>query len=177
MLKIKFENLLVILVLTLIVGYDTLMTTMLNRIIPNLPVILLISFSLLLCFRFLYIKKFTFFYILTAILLLLTSSIVFMHTGGTNFLLYSLLILLLYDADIDVILKTYVIVSGTIVFGVFLLSILGVIPNLQFAQVRSSGFVIRNSFGFIYPTDFASHCFYLFIAWGYVLRKLSLIHI
>ena len=81
-----------------------------------------------------------------------------MHTGGTNFLLYSLLILLLYDADIDVILKTYVIVSGTIVFGVFLLSILGVIPNLQFAQVRSSGLVIRNSFGFIYPTDFASHC-------------------
>ena len=171
MLKIKFENLLVILVLTLIVGYDTLMTTMLNRTIPNLPVILLICFSLLLCFRFLYIKKFTFFYILTVILLLVTSSIVFMHTGGTNFLLYSLLILLLYDADIDVILKTYVIVSGAIVLGVFLLSILGVIPNLQFAQVRSSGFVIRNSFGFIYPTDFASHCFYLFIAWGYVLRK------
>ena len=137
MLKIKFENLLVILVLTLIVGYDTLMTTMLNRTIPNLPVILLICFSLLLCFRFLYIKKFTFFYILTVILLLVTSSIVFMHTGGTN----------------------------------FLLSILGVVPNLQFAQIRSSGFVIRNSFGFIYPTDFASHCFYLFIAWGYVLRK------
>lgn len=171
MLKIKFENLLVILVLTLIVGYDTLMTTMLNRTIPNLPVILLICFSLLLCFRFLYIKKFTFFYILTAILLLVTSSIVFMHTGGTNFLLYSLLILLLYDADINVILKTYVIVSGAIVLGVFLLSILGVIPNLQFAQVRSSGFVIRNSFGFIYPTDFASHCFYLFIAWGYLLRE------
>ena len=94
-----------------------------------------------------------------------------MSTGGTNFLLYSLLILLLYDADIDVILKTYVIVSGAIVLGVFVLSILGVIPNLQFAQVRSSVLVIRNSFGFIYPTDFASHCFYLFIAWGYILRK------
>ena len=171
MLKIKFENFLVILVLTLIVGYDTLMTTMLNRTIPNIPVILLICFSLLLCFRFLYIKKFTFFYILTSILLLATSFVVFMSTGGTNFLLYSLLILLLYDADIDVILKTYVIVSGAIVLGVFVLSILGVIPNLQFAQVRSAGLVIRNSFGFIYPTDFASHCFYLFIAWGYILRK------
>ena len=66
-----------------------------------------------------------------------------MSTGGTNFLLYSLLILLLYDADIDVILKTYVIVSGAIVLGVFVLSILGVIPNLQFAQVRSAGLVIR----------------------------------
>ena len=171
MLKIKFENLLVILVLTLIVGYDTLMTTMLNRTIPNIPVILLICFSLLLCFRFLYIKKFTFFYILTSILLLATSFVVFMSTGGTNFLLYSLLILLLYDADIDVILKTYVIVSGAIVLGVFVLSILGVIPSLQVAQVRSAGLVIRNSFGFIYPTDFASHCFYLFIAWGYILRK------
>ena len=171
MLKIKFENLLVILVLTLIVGYDTLMTTMLNRTIPNIPVILLICFSLLLCFRFLYIKKFTFFYILTSILLLATSFVVFMSTGGTNFLLYSLLILLLYDADIDVILKTYVIVSGAIVLGVFVFSILGVIPNSQFAQVRSSVLVIRNSFGFIYPTDFASHCFYLFIAWGYILRK------
>ena len=171
MLKIKFENLLVILVLSLIVGYDTLMTTMLNRVIPNLPVVLLICFSLLLCFRFIYIKKFTFFYILTAILLLLTSLIVFMHTGGTNFLLYSLLILLLYNAEIDVILRTYVIVSGTIVLVIFLFSNLGVIPNLQFAQIRSSGLVIRNSFGFIYPTDFASHCFYLFIAWGYLLRE------
>ena len=146
MLKIKFENLLVILVLSLIVGYDTLMTTMLNRTIPNLPVVLLICFSLLLCFRFIYIKKFTFFYILTAILLL-------------------------YNAEIDVILRTYVIVSGTIVLVIFLFSNLGVIPNLQFAQIRSSGLVIRNSFGFIYPTDFASHCFYLFIAWGYLLRE------
>ena len=101
----------VILVLTLIVKYDTLMTTMLNRTIPNIPVILLICFSLLLCFRFYIYKKFTFFYILTSILLLATSFVVFMSTGWTNFLLYSLLILLLYDADIDVILKTYVIVS------------------------------------------------------------------
>ena len=171
MLKIKFENLLVILVLTLIVGYDTLMTTMLNRTIPNLPVILLICFSLLLCFRFLYIKKFTFFFIVSGILLIVTSLCVFLQTGATNFLLYSLLILLLYDVDVDVILKTYVFVAGSIVIGIFLLSLIGLLPNLQFAQVRSSGLVIRNSFGFIYPTDFASHCFYLFIAWGYLLRE------
>ena len=95
----------------------------------------------------------------------------FLQTGATNFLLYSLLILLLYDVDVDVILKTYVFVAGSIVIGIFLLSLIGLLPNLQFAQVRSSGLVIRNSFGFIYPTDFASHCFYLFIAWGYLLRE------
>ncbi|ETI96540.1 MAG: hypothetical protein Q617_SPSC00051G0012, partial [Streptococcus sp. DORA_10] len=40
MLKIKFENLLVIFVLTIVTGYDTITTTMLNRTLPNIPVIL-----------------------------------------------------------------------------------------------------------------------------------------
>ena len=171
MLKIKFENLLVIFVLTIVTGYDTIMTTMLNRTLPNIPVILLICVVLLLIFRFLFIKKFSAFYIISSILLILTSIIVFLRTGGTNFLLYSLLIILLYQADVDVVLKTYVGVSGIIVLLIFLLSILGVVPNLQFAQIRSSSLVVRNAFGFIYPTDFASHCFYLFIAWGYLLRE------
>ena len=58
MLKIKFENLLVIFVLTIVTGYDTITTTMLNRTLPNIPVILLICVVLLLIFRFLFIKKF-----------------------------------------------------------------------------------------------------------------------
>lgn len=171
MLKIKFENLLVIFVLTIITGYDTIMTTMLNRTLPNIPVVLLICVVLLLIFRFLFIKKFSSFYIVSSILLILTSIIVFLRTGGTNFLLYSLLIILLYQVDVDVVLKTYVGVSGTIVLLIFLLSILGVVPNLQFAQIRSSSLVVRNSFGFIYPTDFASHCFYLYTAISYIFRK------
>ena len=130
MLKIKFENLLVIFVLTIITGYDTITTTMLNRTLPNIPVVLLICVVLLLIFRFLFIKKFSSFYIVSSILLILTSIIVFLRTGGTNFLLYSLLIILLYQVDVDVVLKTYVGVSGTIVLLIFLLSILGVVPNL-----------------------------------------------
>lgn len=171
MLKIKFENLLVILVLSLIVGYDVIMTSVLNKTLPQLPTILLIGVVLVLSLRFLFIKNFSILFIVSGILLIVTSLCVFLQTGATNFLLYSLLILLLYDVDVDVILKTYVFVAGSIVIGIFLLSLIGLLPNLQFAQVRSSGLVIRNSFGFIYPTDFASHCFYLFIAWGYVLRK------
>ena len=58
MLKIKFENLLVIFVLTIITGYDTIMTTMLNRTLPNIPVVLLICVVLLLIFRFLYPNDF-----------------------------------------------------------------------------------------------------------------------
>ena len=171
MLKIKFENLLVILVLSVIVGYDVIMTSVLNKTLPQLPTILLIGVALVLSLRFLFIKNFSISLIVSGILLIVTSLCVFLQTGATNFLLYSLLILLLYDVDVDVILKTYVFIAGSIVIGIFLLSIIGLLPNLQFAQVRSSGLVIRNSFGFIYPTDFASHCFYLFIAWGYLLRE------
>lgn len=171
MLKIKFENLLVILVLSVIVGYDVIMTSVLNKTLPQLPTILLIGVALVLSLRFLFIKNFSTSFILSGILLIITSLCVFLQTGATNFLLYSLLILLLYDVDVDVILKTYVFIAGSIVIGIFVLSIIGFLPNLQFAQVRSSGLVIRNSFGFIYPTDFASHCFYLFIAWGYLLRE------
>ena len=171
MLKIKFENLLVILVLSVIVGYDVIMTSVLNKTLPQLPTILLIGVALVLSLKFLFIKNFSISFIVSGILLIVTSLCVFLQTGATNFLLYSLLILLLYDVDVDVILKTYVFIAGSIVIGIFLLSIIGLLPNLQFAQVRSSGLVIRNSFGFIYPTDFASHCFYLFIAWGYLLRE------
>ncbi|MDU5766071.1 MAG: polysaccharide polymerase [Streptococcus salivarius] len=171
MLKIKFENLLVILVLSVIVGYDVIMTSVLNKTLPQLPTILLIGVALVLSLRFLFIKNFSTSFIVSGILLIITSLCVFLQTGATNFLLYSLLILLLYDVDVDVILKTYMFIAGSIVIGIFLLSIIGFLPNLQFAQVRSSGLVIRNSFGFIYPTDFASHCFYLFIAWGYLLRE------
>ena len=171
MVKIKFENLLVILVLSVIVGYDVIMTSVLNKTLPQLPTILLIGVALVLSLRFLFIKNFSISFIVSGILLIVTSLCVFLQTGATNFLLYSLLILLLYDVDVDVILKTYVFIAGSIVIGIFLLSIIGLLPNLQFAQVRSSGLVIRNSFGFIYPTDFASHCFYLFIAWGYLLRE------
>ena len=171
MLKIKFENLLVILVLSVIVGYDVIMTSVLNKTLPQLPTILLIGVALVLSLRFLFIKNFSISFIVSGILLIVTSLCVFLQTGATNFLLYSLLILLLYDVDVDVILKTYVFIAGSIVIGIFVLSIIGFLPNLQFAQVRSSGLVIRNSFGFIYPTDFASHCFYLFIAWGYLLRE------
>lgn len=105
MLKIKFENLLVILVLSLIVGYDVIMTSVLNKTLPQLPTILLIGVVLVLSLRFLFIKNFSILFIVSGILLIVTSLCVFLQTGATNFLLYSLLILLLYDVDVDVILK------------------------------------------------------------------------
>lgn len=54
---------------------------------------------------------------------------------------------------------------------IILLSMMGVIPNLQFVQSRVAGTVVQNSFGFIYLTDFASHCFYLYMVISYLYRN------
>ncbi len=99
-------------------------------------------------------------------MLLMVAVMVYFKTDKLNFLVYSLLMVLLVNADRKVILKTYVGVAGTIVLAVFLLSLLKVVPNLQYSR----GAVIRNSFGFIYPTDFAAHCFYLYVAISYLLK-------
>lgn len=79
-------------------------------------------------------------------MLLMVAVMVYFKTDKLNFLVYSLLMILLVNADRKVILKTYVGVAGTIVLAVFLLSLLKVVPNLQYSR----GAVIRNSFGFIY---------------------------
>ncbi len=99
-------------------------------------------------------------------MLLLSGILVFFQTGKLNFLVYSALLVLLVNVDMKVVLKTYVIVAGILVLSVFLLSLLGEVPNLQYSREG----VIRNSFGFIYPTDFASHCFYIFLAFSYLLK-------
>ena len=63
------------------------------------------------------------------------------------------------------ILKTYFIVSASVVGLAFAASMLGVIANLQYT-LGSRG--IRNSFGIIYPTDFAAHLFFLMVIFFYL---------
>ncbi len=95
---------------------------------------------------------------------------VYYKVGNLNALMYTMLIVFLYDADMESVLKTYTITALFFVVLIAVLSSIGVIPNLQFVQSRSAGVVVRNSFGFIYPTDFASHCFYLYTAFS-IFRK------
>ena len=87
MLKIKFENLLVIIVLSVIIGYDVIMTSVLNKTLPQLPTIFLIGVVLVLLLRFFFIKNFSIAFIASGVLLIITSLCVFLHTGATNFLL------------------------------------------------------------------------------------------
>ena len=166
MIKIKFENLLVSIVVSVVVFFNTISTTMLDRTFFQVKVNFLFIVVLLLGLRFLYKMRVSYKYLILSILLLLSGGLVYFQTNRLNFLVYSMLLVLLVNVDMKVVLRNYVVVAGILVVGVFLLSLAGIVPNLQYNRAG----VIRNSFGFIYPTDFASHCFYLFLAISYLLK-------
>lgn len=166
MIKIKFENLLVSIVVSVVVFFNTISTTMLDRTFFQVKVNFLFLVVLLLGLRFLYKMRVSYKYLILSILLLLSGGLVYVQTNRLNFLVYSMLLVLLVNVDMKVVLRNYVVVAGILVVGVFLLSLVGMVPNLQYNRAG----VIRNSFGFIYPTDFASHCFYLFLAVSYLLK-------
>lgn len=166
MIKIKFENLLVSIVVSVVVFFNTISTTMLDRTFFQVKVNFLFLIVLLLGLRFLYKMRISYKYLILSILLLLSGVLVYFQTNRLNFLVYSMLLVLLVNVDMKVVLRNYVVVAGILVVGVFLLSLVGMVPNLQYNRAG----VIRNSFGFIYPTDFASHCFYLFLAFSYLLK-------
>lgn len=68
------------------------------------------------------------------------------------------------DVEFDKILKVYLTLGITIMLAAFVASQMGVIENLQYYVLREEVVIVRNSFGSIYPTDFAAHVFYLAIA-------------
>lgn len=171
MLRIERDKLLIGAVLILIISLDMFNTSMLTTILPRISNSAPFFAIFLLLLRFRYIYHYSLSYLLIATILFSSGLLVYFNAGNLNFLMYMLLVVLLYKADMESVLRIYVGVSSFFIVMAVLLSLLDVIPNLQFAQYRSTGIVVRNSFGFIYPTDFASHCFYLYTAVSYLLRK------
>lgn len=171
MLKIERDKLLVTAVLFVIISIDMINTSMLAPVLPSIPNFVPFFAIMLLAVRFLYIRNYSLSFLIFAPTLILVGSMVYYKAGNLNGLMFLLLIVFLYKADLESILKIYTWTSLSFIVFIILLSLVNVIPNLQFVQTRPVGVVVRNSFGFIYPTDFASHCFYLFTALSYLLRK------
>ena len=48
-----------------------------------------------------------------------------------------MLLVLLVNVDMKVVLRNYVVVAGILVVGVFLLSLVGMVPNLQYNSCGS----------------------------------------
>lgn len=72
------------------------------------------------------------------------------------------------DIPFRKLLKIYLAINGAIVLLAFCSSFLGVIENLQYSQGERG---IRNSFGIIFPTDFAAHIFFMTLVFYYLMGE------
>ena len=151
MLKIERDKLFVAEVLILVISIDMINTSMLAPILPHIPTIVPFFGVVLLGLRFLYIKQYTFTFLLFAPLLFLAGCLIYYKTGNLNALMYLFLIIFLYKVDFERVLKLYVGISLFFVVLIILLSMMGVIPNLQFVQSRAAYVVVQKLFWIYLP--------------------------
>ncbi len=107
--------------------------------------------------------------------LLAVGALVYFSSGYTEALLWIFMLVGAKDVPFKKILQIYLIIAVSIVLIAFFASLLGVIENLQY--LREDGYIVRNSFGIRYTTDFASHIFSIVLVSFYLLRdRLKIYH-
>ena len=100
---------------------------------------------------------------------LLGDAVVVMIFSGYKEVFYFAVILLgAKNVPFIKILKVYLLVTAAVLLSAFIASRLGIIEDLVYERWLAGE---RNSFGTIYPTDFAAHIFFLLCAGYYVIRK------
>ncbi|TWT11038.1 hypothetical protein [Streptococcus sp. sy004] len=86
--------------------------------------------------------------------------VIWRQTGQFTVVESAILLAGAYKVDVSKIMKIYLVIVGGLTIIAFLASQVGIIENLRYIRPRSG--IVRNSFGIIYPTDFAAHIFFLY---------------
>lgn len=95
-------------------------------------------------------------------------------SNNTNLLLIIMFIVGARKLDFREIVLAYFIVGCTITIAAVISSKIGLIENYIYYR----GTIQRQSFGIIYPTDFAAHIFYLILAYCFLInRRLKIIEV
>lgn len=121
-------------------------------------------------FRVLYLRPADKRYWIYAGLLLSSAGLIALFSGRKKMIYVAVLMLSMYGISYKKLLKYYMGIVGGLFVITFILSIIGVLENLQFARPTGE---IRNSFGFIYTTDFAAHVFYIYMIGIVVAQKIN----
>lgn len=92
--------------------------------------------------------------------------------GSIQPILWVFVLLAAKDVPVQKLILTYVIMTLSILLLSYSASMLGIIDNLQYVVFNKDGKeTLRNSFGIIYPTDFAAHMFFLSLSIYYLAWK------
>lgn len=119
---------------------------------------------LVLCLKILCVDRFTKKETWLAVAWLMVSLCVNWKTGYSALFYLALCMVGAKGISFRKILKVYLIVVGGFMLLAITFSLLGIIVNLRY---KANG-VVRNAFGIVYTTDFASHVFYGMIGYFYL---------
>lgn len=103
-----------------------------------------------------------------AVKILTLGFLVLIWRTSSDFMLLTMGVYILGAKDVQFrrIIKLYFIVGTMTLLFIMVCSLTGVIKNLIYHRIFNS--VTRQSFGIIYPTDFAAHVLYLLLAYSYL---------
>ncbi|MGV0120082.1 hypothetical protein [Lacticaseibacillus paracasei] len=124
-----------------------------------------VSGSALVLISLLLKRKYSSLYIFASAFFLVTAIIV-KQNSSTNLLFVMLLIIGAESIDFDQICKIYLFLDLLLTILTIFLCFQGIIPNLTYNRDG----ILRQSLGFIYPTDFAAHLTYMYLAFCYLRR-------
>lgn len=131
-----------------------------------------VNFTKIICYILLTIKlvmidRYKVKQFLILILIGIISLIAARQSGYTNLFLFVMFMISARNVNFRDINQTYFIIGCTIVGLAFIASKIGLIENLTYYR----GDVKRQSFGIIYPTDFAAHIFYLILSYCFLINR------
>lgn len=149
-------------------SYLFLRTTMFYIVIPNqIHLLVAICSTGLIIIKVLGYDAYTIRQLVIIILFIAIVALVWVNSGYTNLIMLALLILGAKNISFKKIVRVHLTLGLLLLIITILSSLVGIIPNLVYQQDDR----IRNSFGAIYPTDFAAHVFYLVLSYCYIKGK------
>lgn len=153
--------------------YVFLQTTMFYTIIPSdLYLLVRIIAAVLICLKVIAYDGYTKKQLILSGIFMASIIISWRVSDYSNIVDIAMLILGAKNVPLKRIVKIYFVVGLSLLIITIISAKLGIIQNLVYYQ----GTRIRNSFGAIYPTDFAAHVFYLALSYWYIKgRRLKII--
>lgn len=127
-----------------------------------------LGLALILLKIFIFDKK-SYIQYLATIIVLGILAITWRTSGEFTMLPMGILVLGAKDVDFKQIIRTYLIVGTLILMVTIVSSKIDIIRNLVYYRAGTS--ISRQSFGIIYPTDFAAHVLFLVMAYVYLKFK------
>lgn len=147
--------------------FSTSMFAQKNIVLFQINKYLLIAAAIFLVFK-MFLENSTYLTMLFDCIFLIFALLSYYYSKNNILFMMILFMLASKNISIESINKCFMMILSISILIILVSSLIGIIPNLVFVRM---GGINRNSFGILYPTDFAAYIFYLMCSYVYFRRN------